>query len=185
VDICTNKTKQRSRDLEHCYLISILEYEKSAGTFIWKVNRKNGSKSGTIAGSPMKTNCGKTYWRITINGMQYLAHRLAWFYINKSWPDDQIDHIDGNGLNNNINNLRSVTGLENHRNKRKLSTNKSGFCGISWNKQCNKWIALIKDNNGKRVYLGLFIDKNDAILARKNAELIYGYHKNHGTNRDL
>lgn len=75
----------------------------------------------------------------------------------------QIDHIDGNGLNNTYSNLRFVTSAQNHMNMRsKRGT--SRFKGVYWCKQTNKWKGqLIKD--GRKYYLGLFENEIDAASA--------------------
>jgi hypothetical protein len=70
----------------------------------------------------------------------------------------EVDHIDGDKLNNQKNNLRLCTKIENLRNKGKLKTNISGFKGVSYDKKLNKWKAQISVNN-KKIYLGIFDDK--------------------------
>lgn len=67
-----------------------------------------------------------------------------------------VDHIDGNGLNNQRNNLRVCTISQNNQNrtKKKLTTT-SCFKGVSWSKTNKKWTAQI-GHNGKQVYLGSF-----------------------------
>ncbi len=96
----------------------------------------------------------------------------------------QIDHINGDGMDNRWINLRAVTHLENCKNVKLLSSNKSGCAGVSYQKDKDRWRAEIYDNN-KRIYLGSFKDKQDAINARNIANIKYGYHKNHGSIRDL
>lgn len=66
-----------------------------------------------------------------------------------------VDHVDGNGLNNQRINLRSATRSENARNSRRHRDNTSGFKGVSWNKAKQKWRAYIT-LNGKEKHLGLF-----------------------------
>jgi hypothetical protein len=80
-------------------------------------------------------------------------------------PEDlQVDHIDGNGLNNTRANLRTATSQQNRCNQRIRSNNKSGFKGVSWEKEYEKWKAQIKIH-GKSKSLGLFVDIEDAIEA--------------------
>lgn len=83
-----------------------------------------------------------------------------------------IDHIDGNKLKNNRNNLRIVTHQQNLFNAKLSSANKSGKKGVCWHKKSNKWMAYITIGM-KRIYLGLYEDKDDAIKARKKAEKEY------------
>ena len=100
------------------------------------------------------------------------------------WPEGEIDHIDGNGLNNRWNNLREVTPTENQRNARKRSDNTSGTTGVGWHKQRQKWKAQIRIN-GTQKHLGYFDSKEEAIWAREAANKEHEFHPNHGTERPL
>jgi hypothetical protein len=96
-----------------------------------------------------------------------------------SFPPDQIDHINGVRYDNRIINLRAVTNTENCRNRALGNRNKSGHIGIFYNKKTNRWLARIGGTD-KRVHLGCFENKEDAIEARRIAEINYNYHPNHG-----
>tara|TARA_R110001606_G_scaffold190822_1_gene338772 strand:+ start:384 stop:701 length:318 start_codon:yes stop_codon:yes gene_type:complete len=95
------------------------------------------------------------------------------------WPADQIDHISGDRSDNRIENLREATQTENSRNMKTLANNMSGVMGVSWDKRERHWIATISDDNSS-VRLGRFKSFEDAVAARKAAEVEYGYHPNHG-----
>lgn len=82
------------------------------------------------------------------------------------------DHKDRNPLNNRKYNLRKATNQENARNGSRRSNNTSGFTGVSWNKNVNKWFAHITINDRTKS-LGYFIDKEDAIKVRLKAEKEY------------
>ena len=112
-------------------------------------------------------------------GRIYRAHRLAWLIVYGSFPPDQIDHINGVKHDNRIMNLRAVTHAENSRNRPLYIGNKSGHTGIFYNKRMKKWVAQIGGTD-KRVNLGSFENKEDAIEARRIAEINYNYHPNHG-----
>lgn len=141
----------------------------------WRVSPGNNStKVGGIAGSVFN---GK-YIRISIKEKRILAHRIVWLYVHGMWPDEYIDHIDGNGLNNRIENLRAATKAENCRNRRPIES-KSGFRGVFRNSkkkehhvQTKPWGAKIMVN-WKWIYLGCFCTKEEAFDARKNAEALY------------
>ncbi len=92
------------------------------------------------------------------------AHIVAFILHNNRYPADElfVDHIDGNGLNNNPSNLREVSRSGNRRNARKPWTNKSGHVGVSWNKRNKKWQVV-----GAGKYLGIFNDLAEAIEVRK------------------
>jgi hypothetical protein len=75
-----------------------------------------------------------------------------------------IDHIDGNRLNNNIENLRWASYQQNCFNRKSIKDTSSKYKGVSWNKQCNKFIAYIQVN-GKKQYIGLFDNEEHAANA--------------------
>lgn len=102
-----------------------------------------------------------------INGRPVTFHR---FILPNATGD--IDHIDGNKLKNNRNNLRIVTHQQNLFNTKLSSANKSGRKGVCWHEKANKWMAYITLGM-KRIYLGLYEDKEEAIKARENAERKY------------
>jgi hypothetical protein len=112
------------------------------------------------------------YIRCSINDRLYLAHRIIWLIHHGTWPN-KIDHIDHDRINNKITNLRSVTHQENMQNQTKAKHNTSGITGVSRHR--NKWRVKIN-----RIHLGLFTNKEDAIAARKQAEMDLGFHINHG-----
>jgi len=87
-------------------------------------------------------------------------------------PDLQVDHIDHNPLNNCKSNLRLCTCGENQRYKFKQNNNTSGYPGVTWHKEKNKWLVRIS-LNGKQHNIGYFKNFNDAVIARKKAEEEY------------
>lgn len=155
------------------YLKQILHYNPDSGEFFWIKNTpiENWKRAGTK--NPLR------YVQILIQGKIYLAHRLAFIYMKGENPIEQIDHINHNKIDNRWCNLRLVSHQENHRNMPIQLNNKSGHNGIYWHKSANKWCSMIKVN-GKNKYLGLFKNIKQAIQARKDAELYYNFHKNHG-----
>lgn len=79
----------------------------------------------------------------------------------------EIDHIDGNGLNNMRGNLRFVTHRQNMLNKKMYSNNTSGVTGVSWHEASKKWRAYARlDKN--LIHLGLFDKKREASIAYKD-----------------
>lgn len=170
IDTMRNKEKR----LPHKYLIETLDYNPETGEFTWKnpssYQMHPGDKAGTLNASG--------YILICINGIRYKAHRLAWFYHYGEWPSDeapQIDHINGNKADNRISNLRCATRVKNSRNHKGRSTNTSGCTGVSFKKSNGKWQAVIGDGHGKYKLLGYFLNYEDAVNARKQAEKEYGY----------
>lgn len=117
------------------------------------------------------------YWILSFRGESIGAHRMAWALHHGMWPSGVIDHVDRDGLNNKIENLRDVTQAENLRNSRMKSNNKSGVTGVSFRN--GKYRAKIVHDY--RVFnLGSFDNLEDAAKARKDAETELGFHENHG-----
>lgn len=83
-----------------------------------------------------------------------------------------VDHKDGNGLNNQKNNLRLCTNSENLRNRGMNKNNTSGFKGVVWAKWANKWLSQIT-HNGKCIKCGYFAEKVDAAHAYNEAAKLY------------
>ena len=84
----------------------------------------------------------------------------------------EVDHIDGNGINNRRSNLREATKAQNRHNQRVSIANSSGYKGVSWHKSCDKWHARIK-RDGKSQHLGLFktAEAAHAAYCRASAEI--------------
>jgi hypothetical protein len=103
-----------------------LDYDPNSGVFTW-VRPGSRRAIGEAAGGPHP----KGYWFIGLHGRRYAAHRLAWAWVHGVWPSGVIDHIDGNGMNNRITNLRDVPISHNMHNRRLRSKNNvSGFLGV-------------------------------------------------------
>lgn len=99
-----------------------------------------------------------------ILGAPYTVHRLAWLYVYKVWPADQIDHIDGNKENNKIENLRILTNSQNQQNKY-IGRGASKYLGVTFSKDTKKqWRASIRLNN-KFYYIGRFYTEEEAYKA--------------------
>lgn len=73
----------------------------------------------------------------------------------------EVDHINGDGLDNRRSNLRVATAAENRRNRRRSSNNSSGYKGVSFNRHARKWAAHI-GTGGAFLHLGYFVSKEDA-----------------------
>lgn len=130
-------------------------YDKDTGVFTRLIAKSNRVKVGDVVGYKHP----KGYLIIELNGKTYLSHRLAWLYVYGNFPENQIDHINGNKSDNRIENLREATNAENHQNfNRPKSNSKSGIIGVYFDSKRNKWYSHIT-TNGKLKHLGYFQDK--------------------------
>jgi hypothetical protein len=146
-------------------LKELLHYDKETGIFTWLNSPRNNVSTGSVAGRIDK----KGYVRIVYQTKPYLAHWLAWFFVYNKWPDNELDHINGNPTDNRISNLRDVTRKQNMENKKIYKTNKSGYSGVTWHSRDKKWNVRI-GHYGKRISLGYFDNLDEAIAVRIKAE---------------
>jgi len=161
--------------LTHSEVSEILNYNPGTGVFEWKAKMCANVGPGVPAGciSP------RGYRKIQIHGVKYSASRLAYLLMTGCWPLDCMDHINHQKSDDRWLNLRAVSQDENMKNTSLRKNNKSGIVGVYWNPDSNKWTAGIRVNR-QRTHLGHYADKIDAIFSRKNAEIKYGFHQNHG-----
>lgn len=177
----------------------LLRYEPETGKLFWrertpdmftkcaarsaegKCSNWNGKFAGKEAGSNSRS---KSIDRVTIGlcGHTYLAHRIIWLMWYGAWPEDGIDHIDGNSMNNRIENLRDADQSINMKNLATPVTNTSGHVGVYWFKPAAVWRSFIF-RDGKQVHLGNYQEYREAVIARRAAEAALGYHPNHGRSR--
>jgi hypothetical protein len=147
-------------------LKKLLHYDPQTGLFTWITQRKAKAQIGTRAGS----NEGRGYIVIRVDGVDYYAHRLAWFYVYGKWPKMGLDHIDHNRGHNAIFNLRESTQAQNAKNRvpgRGCRQTTSG-----------KWQAHIRVDH-KLIYLGLHATEEEA-----HAVYLYAKEKFHRTDSD-
>lgn len=165
----------------------LLEYDPDSGKLFWLYRSReyfesfrdfqwwNKTFGGTEALNYTKHN---GYKEGTIGSSPYLAHRVIWFLMTETWPN-QIDHINGDKSDNRWVNLRNVCQQENGMNQKRSSLSTSGRTGVNYHKPSKRWRAIIKVN-GKRIHLGSFRTFSDAVKCREDAEIKYGFHENHG-----
>lgn len=119
------------------------------------------------------------YLQIQIFGRPHVVHRLAFLYMTGKFPEQDVDHINGDRADNRWMNLREVSRLENHRNKGILKSNGTGVVGVSKRSDTGSYAAYITVKN-ERKYLGSFKSFDEAVTARRQAEEEIGFHENHG-----
>ncbi|MDH0520871.1 HNH endonuclease [Achromobacter xylosoxidans] len=137
-------------------LAELLEYDpKSVTGLRWK-SRSSGfqggfNKAGKAAGFRMVNPDGYQYWRVTVNGSPLPAHRIVWELVSgEPIPAGlQVDHIDGNALNNRVENMRLVVPELNARNQKMPRTNRTGVTGVSYNRHYDSYVARCSLPSGR------------------------------------
>jgi hypothetical protein len=148
-------------------LKKLLHYDCNTGIFTWKVSRGR-VRPGVKAGSLDKDG----YLRIRVDKKTYMAHRIAFLYVNGVLPTDEVDHIDLNRKNNKFSNLRQCTSVQNKRNSSSRQGASSKYLGVSYWKRKNKWAAGIRCK-GKHLYLGMYSSEREAAWAYNLAAYNY------------
>ena len=161
-------------ELTQALLKELFEYDQGEGVLIRKVGRRGKAKKGDIVGA--KHNAG--YLTVGIGGTNYLCHRMIWLH-QFGYEPKSIDHINHDRSDNRLSNLREVSQQENLRNQTLSASNTSGVTGVSWNKALSNWRARIVVDY-VTINLGSFVEFHEAVNARKNAEILYNFHENHG-----
>lgn len=149
------------------YLHETFDYNPEIGLFYRKKKLSNITKPD----KPLLAGTKDGRISIRVNGKTYRAHKLAWLYVYGEWPEE-IDHINNDGTDNRICNLRKATRSENTCNRRLQSNNKSGYKGVSWCAEKNKWDARVGVKN-KIILLGRHEKIEDAIKAVNEARAKY------------
>lgn len=149
--------KCKPDELTQGLLYEALSYNPETGEFTWRICPSKKIRVGQSAGC----KDGHGYILIGLYGEHYLAHRLAWLYMFGRWPDNKVDHIDGNGMNNRRSNLRDVSDKVNSENRRKRTKFSSKYLGVSYAKDRNLWTAHIQVNC-KQKNLGRFKSEEEA-----------------------
>lgn len=164
MDTMTESELQKSvlwTGLSQDRLREILDYNIETGDFTWKIQLSSKTIIGKLAGSVKDS--GYTY--IRINGQDYLAHKLAWFYVHGEWT--RIDHKNSLKSANWLDNLRPATSQENNRNSSVHYNSLSGIKGVYQAPSGNYCARIIVD--GQFIYLGTYKTIGEAQNARQAA----------------
>jgi hypothetical protein len=141
-------------------LKELLTYNPDTGEFRWSITPRSGVRAGAVAG-----NHGDGCWRIRIDRVAYKAHRLAWLYVHGRWPGSEIDHVNGNPIDNRLCNLREAAHDQNLGNCKRRADNTSGRKGVARSSaKSERWRAHFRGQ-----YLGSFATKEEAHAAYQQA----------------
>jgi len=153
-----------------------IEFFPAGGDQVRSFKSWNAKNAGREA---FKTRSGNGYFHGCIFGEKVCAHVIAFALHHGTWPEQTVDHVNGDRMDNRPENLRDVPHLQNMRNQPRSIASSTGFTGVHFSKSRNKYEAHITVN-GKTVHLGRFDQMSDAVAARKRANAEYGFHENHG-----
>jgi len=160
--------------MDQTLLKTLFNYDPYTGIFK-RINRLkcNGELSPCDFVGKAKSTYG--YLQYTIKGKTYDVHRLIFMYMDGSFAETDIDHIDGDRLNNKWNNLRKVSRETNLRNVGKRKTSHKGVTGVGLQKSSKKWKVWI----GKKYQKCGFNTFEEALHHRKTMEKELGYTEGH------
>lgn len=161
--------------LDASRLRSILHYNPETGVMVWlKPSPYHAEKAGQLAGSPTPSGCGKAYVNISIDGKKHKRSRLAWLYMTGEQPSLQIDHINGDSLDDRWSNLRQATATQNAWNHHKRAKRSDLPMGVRVNASSGRFAARIAVNKAM-MSLGTFDTPQEAAAAYQEArERFYG-----------
>ncbi len=167
-------------------LKELIYYDENTGKLYWKERPVSMFKQAKDHSTWNTANAGKEalscinkggYMHGAIFGKFYYAHIVAYALANGAFPKGQIDHINGNKLDNRKENLRVVTARENRLNAGRKKSNTSGRTGVGFEKRRGHWVAQIVVHR-KHIYLGSFKSFAEAVAAREAAERHYEFYQN-------
>jgi hypothetical protein len=152
------------------------DYDPATGLFTWRKRPRSHFVSdhswriffARYVGRPAGTHSNRGYLKLafTFDDRRWMmhAHRAAWALMTGKWPKNEIDHINRIRDDNRFVNLRDATHAENQHNANKRRNNTSGFVGVVWRGDSQKWIAQIRINR-QHYFLGHFDDPAEAHAA--------------------
>lgn len=146
-------------------------YDAEAGRLFWRDDRPKPSphgKYGTGEAFLQRLPSGYLQGAFGGNGRKLYAHRVAWALHYGQWPQDEIDHINGDPADNRIANLRQASRTQNAAN-RGAKGGASKFRGVIASiSKVNPWCAQIRHGK-KTIHLGQFASEDDAARAYDSA----------------
>jgi hypothetical protein len=160
------------KQITQARLRHLLDYAPASGAFTRCVDVGGGNFAGKVAGTVSGTE-KKRFRQIWIDGRSYASHRLAWLWMTGELPAKQINHKNGDLLDNRWENLRLATNSQNCMNR--TGWGASGAKGVyfrSARKSDRQWRAIITFH-GNRKHLGYFETFEEASSAYIAAAKIF------------
>jgi hypothetical protein len=128
---------------------------------------RQGPRKGLPAGGQKGNSRG--YAISWIDNVYYKTHRVIWVLVTGVDPATlDVDHKDGDRLNNAWHNLRLATRSQNLANQQTSSTNTSGFKGVTWQSSRQRWVAQIR-HHGQLIHIGRYATPEEAHAAYMEA----------------
>ena len=146
-------------------LRELFSYNPLTGELI-RLKSCNHGPVGSVAGC---LDTSKGYIKVGVDGGVYRAHRLIWLHIHGHWPEDELDHINGDRSDNRICNLRPATRTENSQNRTVNANNVSGYPGVSFHKSSGWWRSSVNAAGLGRL-VGYFKTPEEAYEAYKKGK---------------
>ncbi len=159
-------------------LRELLRLDPETGRLFWRARSPKWFTSKTqtaehncarwnarFAGKEALTSISAWGYRVgTLLGINCAAHRVVFAVTHGRWPPGDLDHRDGDRLNNRPGNLREATRRQNNQNCGSKGGT-SAFRGVCWLRADNRWLAQATDARGRHRYLGQFEREEDAARA--------------------
>jgi hypothetical protein len=164
----------------------VLDADFETGQLFWKHRPRSLFKTDGECKRWNNRYAGQIAMRLKPNGyiegmifrVAHKAHRVIWALAHGEWPANDIDHLNGNRVDNRLCNLVVKSRAENSRNAKKRNNNTSGITGVVGSKY-GTWRAYICFNY-KQIYLGSFATIEEAAAARLAANRKFGFTERHG-----
>jgi hypothetical protein len=174
-DLCS-KCKRAVVDMgepTQAKLQQAFNYDPDTGVLSYKYETLR-SRAGEIAGFSHQGG----YLAISLDNKQYLLHRIIFMYVAGYMPE-MVDHINHKRDDNRWVNLRDVSALDNTKNTSISQNSTTKINGVSFIKSTGRYRAYI-NRDYKQIHIGIYATQEEAIEARRLADIEHNYHENHG-----
>lgn len=153
------RTREGINQLTQTRLKELMYYNPETGELTWL--QKSHKNSSIKPGDPVGSVNGQNYLQSRVDGKWYRVHRLCWFWVHGEWPE-VVDHVNGNRLDNRLENLRATNVGGNNHNYQK---HREGIPPNVSKRKDGKYEAYISASSsltGKKIHLGVFRSKKKA-----------------------